>query len=131
MDLVKYYGRLILEKKKGAEKDNDIIYHETVPTEGSLTLDKVNCASPLPLIKLFPDVALVVGKDLFSKLIPITVHEAASFYSEEKAKVLRSQVDLVNSADDALAKTLEVLDISGLLKEVRISFLTFPEMGSI
>ena len=60
-----------------------------------------------------------MGKDLFAKLVPMAVHEAASFYSEEKAKLLRTQVDLVNSADDAVTKTIEVLDIAGLLKEVR------------
>jgi len=122
VDLIKLYVKIVSEKKKGAEKDNNIIYHENIPAETSLLLEKLNCAEPIPLAKLFPDVANVVGKDLFTKLIPMTVHEAASYYSEEKAKILRSQSDLANSADDALSKTLDILNISGLLKEVTLSF---------
>jgi len=81
-------------------------------------LDKLNFAEPLPLSKLFPDIQSVVGKELFSKLIPFSVHQAASFYSEEKAKILRAQSELMSAEDDEYFRTLEELGTKNLLDEV-------------
>ena len=45
----------------------------------------------------------VVGTDIFSRLVPLEAHEASSLYSEEKAKLLRSIGDEIESKDNELA----------------------------
>jgi len=69
-----------------------------------------------------PDITGAVGKDLFSKLIPLSVHEAASQYSEEKAKLLRNNSELIQNADNLMKETLDSLEISKLLTEVFFFF---------
>lgn len=43
-----------------------------------------------------------VGRDIFARLVPMRAYEAASVYSEEKAKLLRSVVSSVQEKDEEL-----------------------------
>ena len=43
-----------------------------------------------------------LGKDIFSRLVPMRAYEAASVYSEEKAKLLRSVLSSANEKDEEL-----------------------------
>ena len=43
-----------------------------------------------------------IGRDIFARLVPMRAYEAASVYSEEKAKLLRSVSSSVQDKDEEL-----------------------------
>jgi len=60
-----------------------------------------------------PEVQKTIGQDIFIKLIPLSVHESASVYSEEKAKLVRAEVE---NADAAEGKARSIVDGMGIRK---------------
>lgn len=110
------------EKFTAATRDNDMIYHETVPQEPILTpIDRLKAVKSVPIAELYgPDeMKKVIGADLFSKLIPISVHESASLYSEEKAKLLRSENERCDIAKAELNASLEYMKLPGSLNKFK------------
>ncbi|KAM9806775.1 tyrosine-protein phosphatase non-receptor type 23 isoform 2-T2 [Syngnathus typhle] len=94
-------------KYNSAKKDNDFIYHESIPSHESLTIVK-----GAPLVKALPvnpTDPSVTGPDLFAKLVPMVAHEAASLYSEEKAKMLRDIMAKIESKNDTLEQFMDSL----------------------
>lgn len=85
-------------------KDNDLIYHDAVPNPEALdAIDKLDAVKPLAFSDICvggqADIARIVGPDIFARLVPLSVHESASMYSEEKAGILRREQGIVASAD--------------------------------
>ncbi|GAA5937686.1 uncharacterized protein JCM15063_002089 [Sporobolomyces koalae] len=119
LELVKTHQALVSDARTKAQKDNDIVYNEVVPTEASLTaIDKGKpVADPIPIHDVYasPEVQKIVGPDLFQKLVPLSVHESASMYSEEKAKLVRHESERVELADEELASALEYMGLPASL----------------
>ena len=71
--LVKSLSALITEKKNSAVKDNDLIYHQNVPTMENLApIEKVSAVKPLPFTEVAggkEGVAKIIGPDLFQKIV--------------------------------------------------------------
>lgn len=110
------------KKAKEADKDNDLIYHEVVPPAASLTeVAGLEAAKPTPINELYneKEFKALIGRDLFEKVIPLAVHEKASMYSEEKAKLLREEGDKVEVANEELSSALEFLDLPASLRLVK------------
>ncbi|XP_075444247.1 tyrosine-protein phosphatase non-receptor type 23 isoform X2 [Ascaphus truei] len=108
-DALRFTMDVIGGKSNSAKKDNDFIYHESVPA-----LDTLQAVKGAPLVKALPvnptDPA-VTGPDIFSKLVPMAAHEASSLYSEEKAKLLRdimSQIEAKNEVLDQFTDSLQL-----------------------
>ncbi|BGP56850.1 bck1-like resistance to osmotic shock [Rhodotorula sphaerocarpa] len=118
-EIVKTHLSLVSEERTKAQKDNDIVYNEVVPSEASLApIDKGKpIAEPIPIHDVYaaPDVQKLVGPDLFQKLVPLSVHESASMYSEEKAKLVRAEAERVELADEELASALEYMGLPASL----------------
>ncbi|XP_053743274.1 tyrosine-protein phosphatase non-receptor type 23 [Synchiropus splendidus] len=96
-------------KFNSAKKDNDFIYHESVPS-----LDSLASVKGAPLVKALPvnpTDPSVTGPDLFSKLVPMAAHEASSLYSEEKAKLLRDVMSKIDSRNDTLEQFMDSLGL--------------------
>ncbi|KAM9783057.1 tyrosine-protein phosphatase non-receptor type 23 [Neosynchiropus ocellatus] len=96
-------------KFNSAKKDNDFIYHESVPS-----LDSLASVKGAPLVKALPvnpTDPSVTGPDLFSKLVPMAAHEASSLYSEEKAKLLRDVMSKIDSKNDTLEQFMDSLGL--------------------
>ncbi|XP_072532592.1 tyrosine-protein phosphatase non-receptor type 23b [Salminus brasiliensis] len=94
-------------KFNSARKDNDFIYHETVPNLDTLAVVKgASLVKPLPVS---PTDLGVTGPDLFSKLVPMATHEASSLYSEEKAKMLREVMAKIDDKNQTLEAFMESL----------------------
>lgn len=114
---------LIGEAKQTAQNDNDLIYHDLVPSEASLPpIDKAaSVADPLPIQEIYaaPEVQKLVGQDIFIKLVPLSVIESSSLYSEEKAKILRSEGERCEIADGEMTTGLEHLGLPGSLSKFR------------
>ncbi|MGH0118469.1 UNVERIFIED_CONTAM: hypothetical protein FKN15_054321 [Acipenser sinensis] len=90
-----------------AKKDNDFIYHESVPALE--TLPSVKGAPLVKALPVNPTDPSVTGPDIFSKLVPMAAHEASSLYSEEKAKLLRDVMAKINSKNETLEQFMDSL----------------------
>ena len=81
-----------------AQKDNDIIYLQMVPSSSSLaSIGKANMASPNIPPEVKDPISLMnersmLGVPLFVKLVPYAVHQAHSVYSDRKEKLVRDEI---------------------------------------
>ncbi|CEG69471.1 hypothetical protein RMATCC62417_05540 [Rhizopus microsporus] len=121
-ELCKTLSATCTEKVTSATRDNDMIYHDAVPQESILTpIDRLKAVKTIPISELYgPDeIKKVIGVDLFSKLIPISIHESASLYSEEKAKLLRSENERCDLAKAELNTSLDYMKLPGSLAKFK------------
>ncbi|KAJ3057219.1 bck1-like resistance to osmotic shock [Rhizophlyctis rosea] len=107
---------LITERKNVATKDNDLIYHEAVPNVDTLpAIEKLNTVKPITFAEICTngqaDIPKIIGADIFQRLIPLSVHESSSLYSEEKAKVLRAEQGRVEAANGELQAMMESMNL--------------------
>ena len=105
-DLTKAHLAQCTEKKNEAQRENDLIYNSVPPTAETLPqLDKTVVATPISIQEVYgtPEVQKVIGTDMFVRLIPLSVHESASVYSEEKAKLIRGEVEKADEAEAEVA----------------------------
>jgi hypothetical protein len=119
-ELTKAHLALCTDRKAEAQKDNDLIYNAVLPSAETLpVIDKAVVATPIPIQDVYgtPEVQKVIGQDLFVRLIPLSVHESASVYSEEKAKLVRAEVENAESAEVEARSALEALGVKdGLVR---------------
>ncbi|XP_077453979.1 tyrosine-protein phosphatase non-receptor type 23 isoform X2 [Stigmatopora argus] len=108
-DALRFTMDVIGGKFNSAKKDNDFIYHESVPS-----LETLASVKGAPLVKALPvnpTDPSVTGPDLFAKLVPMAAHEASSLYSEEKAKLLRDVMAKIDSRNDTLEQFMDSLGL--------------------
>ncbi|UKZ73561.1 bck1-like resistance to osmotic shock [Trichoderma virens FT-333] len=116
---------IVQERLREAIKDNDYIYHQTVPAEASLPqIAKLPAAKPIPVSELYAgqDIQRITGHDLFSKIVPMAVTESASLYDEEKAKLIRAETEKVDTANGEMAASLDYLRLPGALQVLKGGF---------
>jgi hypothetical protein len=121
-ELVKSQLALSTERRAEAQRDNDLIYNAVLPTAETLpSIDKTVVATAIPIQEVYstPEVQKVIGPDLFSHLIPLSVHESASIYSEEKAKLVRSEVEKAEGAASEARSALDTLGVKAGLPRFR------------
>ncbi|KAI7851287.1 ALIX V-shaped domain binding to HIV-domain-containing protein [Circinella umbellata] len=90
-----------------AEKDNDVIYLEAIPSPSALpAIQKSEMVKPVAPQEISDPVALmlsnerrvdtpphpVIGLPLFQKLVPFAVHQAASVYVDRKERVIKEDI---------------------------------------
>ncbi|KAJ3131109.1 bck1-like resistance to osmotic shock [Physocladia obscura] len=125
MDLCKAQFAAATARKNTLVKDNDVIYHEPTPpiVEALAALEKLAAAKRITFAELCPngaaDVPKIVGADVFARLVPLSVHTAASVYSEEKAKLLRGELARVEVADEEFTASLDSMGIVQTLDKVK------------
>ena len=118
-ETIKSHLSIVTDLKATTQKDNDFIFHKIVPNEPQLpAIGKLSLAKPTSLTELYKadDVQRIIGGDLFAKLIPMSVTQSASMYSEEKAKLLRAEQEKSDVADGELVAALDHLQLPGSLK---------------
>lgn len=111
-------------------KDNDFIYHQSIPTESSLApVLKLPAAKPILVSELYAgqDMQRIIGPDIFQRIVPMAVTESASLYDEEKAKLVRAEAERVEVADSELATGLDYLKLPSSLNVIKDGF--GKEMG--
>ena len=97
LEITKAHLTVATEAKTTADKDNDLVYHALAPSESSLPaiepLPTAGLAAPITIQEIYaqPAVSSLIGPDIFRRLVPLEVHEKASVYSEEKAKLVRAE----------------------------------------
>ncbi|KAI0071941.1 BRO1-domain-containing protein [Panus rudis PR-1116 ss-1] len=113
-DLTKAHLSLVSQKCTEASRENDLIYNAIVPPAETLpAIDRTPIASIITIQEVYasPDVQKVIGVDLFGRLVPLSVHESASVYSEEKAKVVRGESGRVEECEVQIGSALEALGL--------------------
>ncbi|XP_062395532.1 tyrosine-protein phosphatase non-receptor type 23 isoform X2 [Sardina pilchardus] len=108
-EALKFSMDVIGGKFNSAKKDNDFIYHETVPSLE--TLPSVKGAPLVKALPVNPTDPTVTGPDIFSKLVPMAAHEASSLYSEEKAKLLRELVTKIDGKNETLEQFMDSVSL--------------------
>ena len=122
LELTKFHLQLCTERKNEAQRENDLIYNAIVPSAEVLShIEKASVATPISIQEVYgsPDVQKIIGPDIFLRLIPLSVHESASVYSEEKAKLIRKEVEDVESAEVEARSALEAMGIPGGLERFK------------
>lgn len=116
---------IVQEKLTELVKDNDYIYHQTVPAEASLSvIPKLPAAKAIPVSELYAgqDIQRITGPDIFQKIVPMSVTESASLYDEEKAKLVRAETERVEIANDEMAASLDYLRLPNALQVLKGGF---------
>ena len=120
LDVTKSHLALITEKKNEAQRENDLIYNAVlVPAETLPQIEKTVVATPISIQEVYatPEVQKIIGQDIFVRLIPLSVHESASVYSEEKAKLVRGEVEKADEAEVGVKSALDSLGVKeGLVR---------------
>lgn len=114
LDLTKGHLALCTDKKNEAQRENDLIYNAVLPAAEALPpIDKATVATAITIQEVYttPEVQKVTGPDMFIRLIPLSVHESASVYSEEKAKLVRGEVEKADNAEAEVRSALEALGV--------------------
>ncbi|KAJ2719771.1 bck1-like resistance to osmotic shock [Coemansia sp. D1744] len=118
-DLVTALAANVNEELSRANRDNDIIYNDPVPNISTLpALEAAIVAYHFDIGDFYAsdERTNVVGGELFTRLIPMAIHEGSSIYSEEKAKILRAEEDKVNLADGELQDALSFMKMPESLR---------------
>lgn len=103
-------------------KDNDYIYHEIVPSLVTLPeIKPMDSAKAVPMgqIPLFKDTNDHAYANFLHNVVPINIHELTSYYSEEKAQLLRNELDEVDLSNEELASVLEYLRLPKALVSLK------------
>jgi hypothetical protein len=114
VERTKAHVALCSERRAESQRENDLIYNAIIPPPEALpAIEKTVVAAPLSIQEVYtsPDVQKVIGPDLFKRLIPLSVHESASVYSEEKAKLVRGEVERAEAADAEIRSALDALGV--------------------
>lgn len=122
VDMIRRHLSNVQEKLATFHKDNDFIYHQTVPAEAALTvIPKLPAAKAIPVSELYQgqDIQRIIGPDIFQKIVPMSVTESASLYDEEKAKLVRAEAEKVETANDEMAASLDYLKLPGSLSVLK------------
>jgi hypothetical protein len=124
-DTVDAMVKMLQEKIKVAEKDNDLIYHVAAPALESLpALEKVAISKCIPLADLLPnrvqDLAAIVGYDIFHKLVPIVVTLQLSVYTDAKDALTRRLKEAHDSTKAELDAMIQSSDINSTLTKLGI-----------
>ncbi|EJD49812.1 BRO1-domain-containing protein [Auricularia subglabra TFB-10046 SS5] len=98
-----------------AERDNDLIYHATVPPFGSLpALRGARLAQPVPMRD---PAALLGGEDgLFAGLVPWGARVAIDVFKDRKESAVREVESAVADADAEVASALRALGLPAALE---------------
>jgi len=125
VEITKRHLAIVQEKLAELIKDNDYIYHQTVPAQAALsTIPKLPAAKAIPVSELYAgqDIQRITGPDIFQKIVPMSVTESASLYDEEKAKLVRAETERVETANSEMAASLDYLRLPGALQVLKGGF---------
>ncbi|KAJ7621099.1 BRO1-domain-containing protein [Roridomyces roridus] len=123
--LAKSHVALVGERRATASRENDLIYNAIIPSQETLppieTKATLTVATPIPIQEIYgtPDVQKTIGADFFGRLVPLSVHESASVYSEEKAKLVRGEVERADTAEGEARSFLDGLRVLPGLERFR------------
>lgn len=88
-----------------AQKDNDFIYHERIPNIADLAaIGRAPVAKPTPVAT-----ELEGWSDVFTKLVPLNVQQAATMYASRKDHLIHLEITKLREATNQLNRFVLVL----------------------
>ena len=113
----------VTEDLKRAEKDNDMIYLQNVPPKSELKiLERQSMVAAKPPSDISdPSSSLgdrgPFGRPLFTKLVPYSVHIAASIYADRRDRLVNTNIiDELEALTDELRDLLQSLNLPGSIQ---------------
>lgn len=109
---------------KRAEKDNDMIYLNPVPSKSELpSLDRAATVSAKVPEEVEKSLEMLaegrLGKPLFLKLVPYSVHIAASIYTDRRDQLVNVKlIGELEALNASIQRTLASLNLPGALQAV-------------
>lgn len=101
---VKTWQSRINREATELKKDNDFIYHERIPASDCLeAIGRATLAKSLPLSK--PASSSFV--DLFSKLVPMAVHNALQAYESRKGEIINFEVGRLREGTQLMNRSVD------------------------
>lgn len=112
----------IEDKLKEWQKDNDLIYHQSIPDKTNIpTIKSMEGAKSIPFETQLKNSKC---KDLFEKIVPMEAHQFMSIYSEKQAQITRKLGEKIEIANEEIKSLFEfsrlpksVIEIQNLLRE--------------
>ncbi|CAI4036795.1 hypothetical protein SMKI_16G0950 [Saccharomyces mikatae IFO 1815] len=116
-----------LEKKqKELIKDNDYIYHENIPAvvqiDSIKALDAIKPPTWEKILEPYMDIVANKCDTMYKGIIPLDVYEKESIYSEEKATLLRKEVEETETANLEYSSFIEFTNLPRLLSDLEKQF---------
>lgn len=112
----------IEEKKRKLTKDNDFIYHDSIPQSVDLAVIKsMDAIKPLGWSKQIDNYMDQVSDKcnvLFKGIVPMEIYEKESIYSEEKASLLRKEMEDNETANWEYSSFVEFTNLPKLLRDM-------------
>ncbi|CDO95162.1 unnamed protein product [Kluyveromyces dobzhanskii CBS 2104] len=117
---------IIDETVKSLTKDNDFIYNDAIPASVSIenikTMDAVKPVTWEEQLSGYIDGVADLCNGAFKGIVPMEVYENESIYSEEKASLLRKEVDNADTADWEYQSFIEFTDLPKLVKDLETKY---------
>ncbi|KAJ9102499.1 hypothetical protein QFC21_002899 [Naganishia friedmannii] len=116
LEITKTHLTAAQESHTTAERDNDLIYHALpiastlLPAVEPLPLSSLATPTTIQEIYAQPSISALIGPDIFRRLVPLEVHEQASVYSEEKAKLVRREVEACERVEEEVGLAWSEMD---------------------
>lgn len=133
LDNYKYQKDALGIKLKDLTKDNDLIYHDIVPSVVTIAEPKaMDSAKVIPLnkIELFSQINEYNYDNFLKNVVPINIHELLSYYSEEKSQLLRNELDELDVSNKELSTFLEHLKLPKALVNIKEIIQSNKELES-
>ncbi|KKY28644.1 putative ph signal transduction protein [Phaeomoniella chlamydospora] len=115
----------VQEDLKRAEKDNDMIYLMPVPSKADLKLlGRADMVAAKPPKEVSDGIAMLgpgqpFGQSLFAKLVPYSVHIAASIYSDRRDRLVNNTfITELEAMTARLRDLLQSLNLPGSLQAI-------------
>ncbi|KAM9923978.1 hypothetical protein OXX59_004859 [Metschnikowia pulcherrima] len=122
LDNLEYQKDALKIKLADLTKDNDLIYHDIIPSLVTLAAPKpMNSAKIILLNKIPAFIAINENNynNFLHNVVPVSIHELLSYYSEEKSQLLRNEIDAADVSNEELASALEYLNLPKALVSVK------------
>lgn len=133
LDNYKYQKDALAIKLADLTKDNDLVYHEIIPSLITLPeIKPLDSAKVIPMSKiaLFEEITDQTYNSFLKNVVPIDTHELLSYYSEEKSQFLRNELDSVDVSNEELSSVLEYLKMPKAIVSLKEIVNTNVSLGS-
>lgn len=116
------FKETISNKTQQLIKDNDYIYHDTIPTSVSLdtikSMDAIKNPTWAKITEPYMEKINEKCQVLYKGIVPMEVYEKESIYSEEKASLLRREVEATETANLEYSSFIEFTNLYSLISDL-------------
>ncbi|GAM20512.1 hypothetical protein SAMD00019534_036870, partial [Acytostelium subglobosum LB1] len=99
---------------ESAKKDNETIYHDTVPPKEKLSdIERKAIAKPSPLPEQ-------ISHDPFTLLIPYAIKEDSAIYNDQKEILLKKELDNIKFQDESARATLLSMNLPAAIEALEV-----------